>query len=221
MNTTSTERLSGVDKFREFILDRDHPCLMAQSIFKNDNFRLKQYGEIGRKKNAVPLLDDLRAYIESYDFRSMDFFTFIAVFDGRDNFSEKTFEERLWKQLQFLHDLDDSDWDKSVDSDPASDHFSFSVGGRAFYLVGMHPRSSRKARRSPKPCIVFNLHWQFEQLRQKGAYQMTRDKIRERDKELQGSNNPMLSDFGHDKEARQYSGRAVGDDWKCPFHPKK
>jgi hypothetical protein len=34
---------------------------------------------------------------------------------------------------------------------------------------------------------------------------------------LQGSINPNLSDFGVHSEARQYSGRAVEDAWKCPF----
>ncbi|MEP6902345.1 MAG: YqcI/YcgG family protein, partial [Actinomycetota bacterium] len=30
--------------------------------------------------------------------------------------------------------------------------------------------------------------------------------------------NPNLSDFGTQSEARQYSGRAVEHEWKCPFH---
>jgi hypothetical protein len=42
--------------------------------------------------------------------------------------------------------------------------------------------------------------------------------VRERDFKLQGSLNPNLSNFGEQSEARQYSGRAVETDWKCPFH---
>jgi FPC/CPF motif-containing protein YcgG len=90
--------------------------------------------------------------------------------------------------------------------------------GKAFYVVGMHPNSSRIARQSPFPTIVFNLHWQFEKLRQMGSYETVRDRIRERDEELQGSMNPMLSDFGKGSEAKQYSGKKVDDNWKCPFH---
>ena len=45
-----------------------------------------------------------------------------------------------------------------------------------------------------------------------------RDTIRNRDEKLQGSINPMMRDFGQGSEARQYSGRAVNDEWKCPFH---
>ncbi|HBR51859.1 MAG TPA: hypothetical protein DEA71_17475 [Nitrospira sp.] len=54
----------------------------------------------------------------------------------------------------------------------------------------------------------FNLHEQFDRLR---AREMT----------LQGSINPMLSSFGDNPETRQYSGRAVPDNWVCPFHPHK
>src|SRR5690606_27133649 len=110
--------------------------------------------------------------------------------------------------------------DAEVDSDPESDHFSFSLGGKAFYIIGMHPNSSRFARRSPRPTMVFNLHRQFEELRNMGAFEKIRDTIRERDKNLQGSVNPMLHDFGHNREAPQYSGRQVDESWKCPFHQK-
>ncbi|MDQ6747348.1 MAG: YqcI/YcgG family protein [Candidatus Dormibacteraeota bacterium] len=36
---------------------------------------------------------------------------------------------------------------------------------------------------------------------------------------LQGSLNPNLSNYGDRPESRQYSGRAVGDAWRCPMHP--
>jgi FPC/CPF motif-containing protein YcgG len=42
--------------------------------------------------------------------------------------------------------------------------------------------------------------------------------VREREIALQGSLNPNLADFGERSEARQYSGRAVEDQWRCPFH---
>jgi len=34
---------------------------------------------------------------------------------------------------------------------------------------------------------------------------------------LAGSPNPMLERHGTVSAARQYSGRAVSDDWRCPF----
>jgi FPC/CPF motif-containing protein YcgG len=41
--------------------------------------------------------------------------------------------------------------------------------------------------------------------------------ITERDIAYSGSRNPMLKRHGEDSEARQYSGRMVGKEWKCPF----
>ena len=41
--------------------------------------------------------------------------------------------------------------------------------------------------------------------------------IRGREFALQGTINPMLSNFGEQSEARQYSGRAVDADWNPPF----
>ena len=41
-----------------------------------------------------------------------------------------------------------------------------------------------------------------------------------RDEAIAGSRNPMLARHGEASEARQYSGRAVDPDWRCPFHYK-
>lgn len=207
-------------KFEQFILESDHPCLMAQTVFKSNNLILKEYGELGDEEHAEELLLDLNEYVARYNFETNDFYTFIAVFHGQQDFSEKEFEKRLWQELQNLHTVDPHNWDQAVSDDPESEHFSFSLCGKAFYVVGMHPNSSRLARQSPKVTMVFNLHWQFEKLREMGAYDTIRDKIRDRDKALQGSNNPMLENFGAKSEARQYSGRAVSDSWKCPFHKR-
>lgn len=206
------------NQFRSFILEKDHPCVMAQTVFSMDQFELHSYEEFGSGKSAVKLIEDLENYIENYNFESNDFKTFLAVFPDSPEYSEIEFEKLLWQQLQNLHKLDRYPWDHRVSKAPDSEKFSFSLCGRAFYIVGLHPGSSRKARQSPYTAIAFNLHWQFERLREMGAYTKIRDKIRERDEELQGNINPMLEDFGKNSEAKQYSGRAVSEKWKCPFH---
>ena len=71
----------------------------------------------------------------------------------------------------------------------------------------------------PLPVLVFNLHEQFESLREEGGFERMRDTIRRRDEELQGSINPMVSDHGETSEARQYSGRRLGKAWEAPFEP--
>lgn len=222
--THSNHRYSSLtveEEFREFIIDKNHPCIMANTVFAMEDYKLQLYENLGTKTTAKKLLEDLRAYLNEYDFSSNKFETFIAVFPEAEIISEIEFENLLWRQLQFIHEQDPIDWDDRVSSDPEDTNFSFSIGGSAFYVVGMHPKSSRKARQAPYPTIVFNLHWQFEKLREMGAYHNVRDKIRKRDTELQGSINPVLEDFGESSEARQYSGRNVGSAWKCPFHSSK
>ncbi|MCK0159158.1 YqcI/YcgG family protein [Muricauda sp. F6463D] len=208
--------------FEDFVIHGEHPCLMAQNIFKKDEVTLNAYENFGTKRTAQFMFDDIMEFLEDYDFETNNFQTYIATFPLESIPTEKEFEQLLWQQLQSIHDIDTFDWDPSVSSNPESDKFSFSIGGKAFYIVGLHPESSRKARQAPFPTLVFNLHWQFEQLRRMGAYQRIRDAIRERDKKLQNSINPMLKDFGTESECKQYSGKKVGKEWKCPFsHSRK
>lgn len=132
----------------------------------------------------------------------------------------QAWEKLLWAQLQSLHELDRTHhaWDATVSSDPADPAFSFSFAGTAFFIIGMHPASSRLARRFAWPTLVFNAHEQFERLRERQVFERMRATVRARDHKLQGSLNPNPSNYGERSEARQYSGRAVAGDWQCPFH---
>ncbi|MDR6301770.1 guanitoxin biosynthesis heme-dependent pre-guanitoxin N-hydroxylase GntA [Mesonia maritima] len=206
------------EKYNEFILKKNHPCIMAQTVFKMDKAVLKEYKSLGSAVTAEVLLKDLQKYIAEYDYDSNDFYSFIATFPLEKKLTEKQFETKLWQQLQLIATIDTEAWDPAVSPNPEDNNFSFSIHGSAFYIVGLHPNSSRMARKSPYATLVFNLHWQFEKLREMGVYDKVKEKIRERDEELQGSINPMLEDFGAKSEANQYSGRKVGENWKCPFH---
>jgi len=223
MDSTFNTTLSKADAieadFKDFILKRKHPCVMAKTVFLMEKYHIRTYASITGEDSAVALLNDLERYIQQYDFDSNEFESFIAVFPNDTFDTEIHFENALWKLLQRLHDMDDKDWDPEVSDNPEDSNFS--LKGRAFYIVGLHPNSSRIARQSPQPTIVFNLHWQFETLREMGTYKRVKKRIRKRDKKLQGNINPVLKDFGNDTETKQYSGRQVEGDWKCPFHSKK
>lgn len=139
------------------------------------------------------------------------------MFGGPPPPSEKAFESRLWRTLQHLCDFDDTPWTPGVSNDPEDVDFSFSLGGTAFFVVGLHPHASRLARRAPWPVLTFNFHAQFEELKKTERFAHMRDTIRGRDIELQGSANPMVADHGHSSEAKQYSGRVVPDTWQAPL----
>ncbi len=149
-----------------------------------------------------------------------DVFVSLAVlFPASPKLSETDFERAIWQRLQSIHMIDrvHHGWDPSVNDDPASRNFSMSVGGKGFFVVGLHPDASRIARRFQCPVMVFNLHSQFENLRADGRYEKLRNSIVARDVLFSGSSNPMLASYGQRSEARQYSGRIVEEDWVCPF----
>jgi FPC/CPF motif-containing protein YcgG len=207
------------EAFRQFVFRPEFPCLGAKAAFNSDSCILRTYGELGSRDSTADLSADLRAFTRSDVLQASEYATFVAIFQGPQDLDEMQFEELLWQQLRALHRMDAAsfDWDPSVASDPGDPHFSFSFAGQALYVIGMHANSSRDARRFSWPALVFNPHEQFVRLRQEGKWKRMQETIRTRDRELQGTINPMLSDFGERSEARQYSGRAVDDDWRAPF----
>lgn len=205
-------------QLRALILDSDYTCIGARSALRNGTYRFAMYGEFGSHDAARTLAADLRAFADERSGYGRRFHTFLASFSDPTITGESHFDSLLWRQLQYLHDLDESPWDETVSADPEHADFEFSFAGQAFFVVGLSPASSRWARRFAWPTLVFNGHDQFERLRREGAFEGFRKTIRARDTRLQGDINPNLSDFGNSSDARQYSGRPVDEAWRCPFH---
>lgn len=211
-----------IDRFKDFIRDQEFPCVGAKSALGRDQL------EIVVARDITSNWDDTRVYEQLFGFARRNppgerlFQSFAVVFRGPHDLSEDAFEQRLWQRVQSLADKDawhGLEYDATVSADPDSPHFSLSFGGEAFFVVGLHPNASRPARRFETPVLVFNLHHQFEQLRQQNRYEKLRANILDRDRALAGSDNPMLARHGEMSEARQYSGRAVDAGWTCPFTP--
>jgi hypothetical protein len=208
---------------REFIQDPPFPCVGAKSALSRGKLRIVVARDIRSGWDDMRIYPALLSFIASYREAPDLFQSFAVVFEGPDRISEETFEASLWQRAQSLSDKDS--WlgqphDGRVATDPDNPHFSLSFGGEAFFVVGLHPNASRPARRFPSPVMVFNLHAQFERLRNEGRYEKLRASILQRDEALAGSINPMLSRHGETSEARQYSGRQVGPEWRCPFTPR-
>ena len=206
------------DVLSERILGPDYPCLGAKSVFRRDRATVVLHDDMESPETASRLFEQLREYTGSVDTEE-GFASFVAGFRGPQVRDEKHFEEMLWALLQRLHDVDEEPWAPEVSADPNDPHFGFSVAGTPFFIVGLHPQASREARRFPLPVLVFNLHEQFDTLRESGGFERMRDTIRRRDEELQGTVNPMVSDYGTVSEARQYSGRELEEGWEPPFEP--
>ena len=196
------------------------PCVGAKSALAHGTLRTLVCGSIQCDGDDSRIHSTLLEWVCAYRADRTGLRSLAVIFEGPRCLAEREFEEALWERLQSLAENDHLSGQvcaEGVSSNPADPHFALSFGGAAFFVVGLHPNASRPARRAPSPTLVFNLHDQFERLREDGLYERMRSKIIERDIALAGSANPMLSRFGDASGARQYSGRAVGEDWRCPF----
>lgn len=207
-----------IDRFEEFVSAESFPCLGAKSALSRGHLVYRIENDLRWGPNAFTV-DSIQGISQKYNSDSPLFQSIVVLFRQPEVLTEMAFESYLWRYLQRMHniDVDRYEWDPQVGRNPDAADFSFSIGGRAYYVVGLHPGASRTARRFFRPALVFNLHDQFERLRNNGKYEKIRDTIINRDAHLEGSCNPMLNPFGTRSEACQYSGRVVEDQWKCPF----
>lgn len=208
-------------EFLDFISEKAYPCVGVKTALSTDQLHIFEATDLRCPADDRAILQRVQKFVADYERSPSLFQSLVILFRGPCDLDEEQFEKALWDRLQKLHELDCEDyaWDPRVSSNPSDDSFSFSLAGRAFYVVGMHPNSSRKARQSPFPALALNLHDQFERLRSTNEYARIKSVVRRRDKAWSGSTNPMLSDFKAGSEASQYSGREVPGDWKCPFSP--
>lgn len=210
------------ERFRALILDPKFSCIGAKAAIQGGNYRFGLYAEMDTAAATAGLAYDLWEFVREQPVFAPALSTFVATFALPVVSDQVEWERLVWSQLQRLHDLDAEfhTWDSRVSSDPEAHDFSFSFAGRAYFVVGLHPASSRFARRFGWATLVFNAREQFEQLRETNQFARMQQTIRNREQNLQGSLNPNLSDFGEASEARQYSGRALEATWKCPFHAR-
>jgi len=213
-------------RFLSFVDDPAFPCVGSKAALARDAIETHEFGRLGNRGNDAPLLDALGRFGARIDAAGDDDSTVrscVALFEGPQDTDERRFEAMLWSQLQRLHELDvrrGRAWVAGVSRDPDDPRFSLSLAGHPYFVIGLHPGASRLARRFAWPALVFNSHRQFDRLRADGRYAKMQAATRARDLALQGSLNPNLADFGTAPETRQYSGRAVEPDWRCPFHPR-
>lgn len=204
---------------KEFVIGSRFSCVGGKAAYKRGAVVHRHYGRLADSEECHLIYRDLVQFTEDGDDIDKHYATFAASFDTPRRVSEIEFEKLLWKELQLLHEIDRAHyrWAPEAASDPASGMFAYSLGGKAFFIVGLHLNSSRHTRRFEFPALIFNSHIQVDRLKEIGTFERMRRVIRRNEMKLQGSLNPMLSDFGDLSESRQYSGRAVEREWRCPF----
>jgi uncharacterized protein len=217
-------RDTGEEELRARIAAPDFPCVGAKSALARGTLKTLVCHSLDSGWDDLLIHRELMDWAAEYKADPTGLRSLAVVFTGPDDLDEAAFEALMWQRIQSFADKDHwlgQRYDHRVSADPDDPHFSLSFGGEAFFVVGLHPNASRPARRFPRPTLVFNLHAQFEALREEGRYERMREKIIARDVVLAGSPNPMLARHGEASEARQYSGRVVEADWRCPFRDKR
>lgn len=209
-----------IQAFEDFVRDGDFPCVGAKSALNKGQMHFYVANDIASGWDDLRIWPRIAALAVEYRKDPEMFQTLVVLFRNPGELAEEEFEQAIWARLQSLSDKDE--WlgervDPRVSTDPDDPHFAVSFAGEGFFIVGLHPQASRPARRFSSPAMVFNLHDQFERLRADGLFDALQETIRQRDLDLAGTVNPMLASHGEESAARQYSGRAVGEDWACPF----
>lgn len=211
-----------VREYLDHLAQRDFPCVAAQAAVNKKRVRCMVAESMASAKSDEEILKFLYEFVDAYRETDEPFNSAAVIFTGPSIGDEWTFDTLLWKRLDALADLDRRRYshDPRVDNDPASSKFSFSIKEEAFFIIGLHPASSRRARTFRYPTLVFNPHQEFERLRALKRYDKMKKIVRKRDTAYSGTVNPMLKEFGEESEVRQYSGIKYERAWRCPLTKK-
>ena len=208
---------------KDHLLRPNYPCVAAVQSFLKGDFLLRSYPRFGSGECASTLAEDLLHFKREQKRLNSDYYSLWAVFPESKADSEAEFEESLWHELSAMHTYEykkhngHPPGDPKFSTNPLDKNFCFSLDGSAFFVVGMHPQSSRKARQFPYPALVFNLYEQFQKLMDKGTFDPMVQANRAREKVFDGTLNPMVMKYTQDNEAIQFSGKNNNDEWVCPF----
>ena len=224
-NERQISALANAEDFRAKIQQIEFPCVGAKSALARGSLLLINARNITASWNDLEIHRKLLEWSIAFGTNSSGLRSLAVIFDAPVRLSEREFEGALWQRIQSLSDEDHRRGYQVAprfSGNPDDPHFSLSFGGKAYFVVGLHPEASRPARRFARPAMVFNLHDQFVRLREEGGYERMRETILARDQAFAGSANPMIARHGEVSEARQYSGRLIEGAWQCPFQdPRK
>lgn len=206
-----------VQSMRDLVMSPHYPCVPAVRSYERGEYMVELCpGEFGSGSAAKIIAEGLKNFRERQQRTKEPFLSFWAVWDHQE-LDEDEHDERFWRELSHVAAQSDAPWDPNFSPDPSSKRFCFSFEGEAYFVVGLHSNSARKARQFPFPTIIFNLYSQFEDLATKGAYDAVVKTNRKREMAFQGNLNPMVEKYADSWEAIAFSGKGHGDDWRCPF----
>jgi FPC/CPF motif-containing protein YcgG len=208
-----------INEYSEFLRKKDFPCVAAKAALSRNHIQCMVASHMACPADDKTILQFLYSFVDMYRASEESYHSAAVIFKEPVEINETLFDTLLWQRLNSLASLDKQNYthDLRVDSDPNSPRYSFSLKEEAFFILGLHPGSSRRSRQFKHAALVFNPHAEFEKLRNSDRYTRMKEVVRKRDVEFSGSVNPMLADFGEASEVYQYSGTRYNTDWTCPL----
>jgi len=208
-----------IKEYSEYLRKKDFPCVAAKAALSRNHIQCMVSSHMACPEDDKAILQYLYGFVDGYRASEESYHSAAVIFRKPIEINETLFDTLLWQRLNSLASLDKQNYrhDLRVDPDPNSPRYSFSLKEEAFFILGLHPGSSRRSRQFKYPALVFNPHAEFEKLRNSNRYTRMKEVVRKRDVEFSGSINPMLADFGEASEVYQYSGRRYDADWTCPL----
>lgn len=208
-----------IDELTSFLQTKEFPCVAARAAIEKQQVKCFMADHMACPKDDEKILQFIYDFVDGYRASEEFFHSVCIIFKEPVSMNETMFDAFLWQRLQALVNLDATHYghDRRVHADPSSPDYSFSLKEEAFFIIGLHPASSRAARRFKYPALAFNPHAQFEHLRTTNRYGNMKNIVRKRDMAFSGSVNPMLEDFGESSEVYQYSGQVYDKQWSCPL----
>ncbi len=212
-----TEKI--IQEYLSFIDNKDFACIAAKAALAKQQIKCFVTDNMACPKNDYDILKFLYSFIDQYRNSNELYYSAAIIFKKPAFDNDEMFDKIMWQRLQALSDMDCEKYyyDPRVDDNPYAPNFSFSLKEESFFIIALHPASSRPLRRFKYAALVFNPHMQFEELRETGKYNKMKQAVRKRDLAYSGSINPMLTDFGEASEIYQYSGRKYDNTWQCPL----
>src|SRR5688572_15159458 len=127
-----------IDEYLAFIEKADFPCIGAKTALTKGQLKCMVADHMACPKDDESILQFLGEFLNDYRNSIKLFHSAAVIFKTPVTHSEEMFDGLLWQRLQALANLDAMryQYDKRVESDPGSAHFSFSLCEEAFFIVG-------------------------------------------------------------------------------------
>lgn len=170
-------------EMKKLITQKNYPCVAAIKSFFSQEYDVGVYKNFGKGDSGKNLRQDLGKFVETLKTSQSPYYTFWAIFpDEHYEKSEQAFEKDMWEELSHTtrEELKALDW-QVANADPNDKNFGFHLFGENFFVVGLHPQSSRKSRVFPWPTLIFNVFSQFQTLQKQGIYAPMVETNRQRD----------------------------------------